>query len=455
MQDAQDKTFADAYGGQFEQLLVWMLIFDEQFSETAYMALECNLLEKIEYQTLFEVGKELYTRLGNVVPGYRSITSELLVQAQAAKPKTIRRQQLIAAMREVQLLKKQKPTAGDVAYVNESVASFVTKSKMREALLCSGDLWEQGRFDDIVSAVETAAHSQARNSGKGMGIDFNDKKAKLLIYTKAAKNASRKAPLDIPLLDAQMRGGLEEGNLAVVMAPAKRGKSHFLVNAGAAALTHGLNVAVATCELSERDYAQRFDARLTGIPINEIALNPTKHMSQIIHATNKLSANLHIRGWGSNTATVGDLYVWLKLLKSRKGFKPDLIIVDYADLLNTTKRKRDAPDLGEIYKALRQMAFDFNCRCWTASQSNRGSYHGKRIALQDVAEDLQKIQIADVIVGIGQTQREFDMNRSRMILLGNRLGGGEGLTVDCISKRETMEIRQAKNQAFVRRSVQP
>lgn len=450
---SHEKTLSESYGSQFEQSTLWLIVFDADFAETAYAVLSTALFDDAVNRALFECGRELYEQLGNgVVPGYTALLAQAMAQLQRAKPKTTQRTLLLKVVQLLQVLRKKKVNAGDAAFIGESIAQFVTKSKMRQALLAAGTLWEQGRFDEIVESVEEAAHSQARTAGKRMGSNFNDVKAKLSSYTESTKRESKKAPTGLPLLDAQMRGGLEVGNLAVVMAPAKRGKSQFLSHVGASALLAGLNVAVVTCELPEKDYSLRFDARLTGIPINEIAMHPKKHAKQIMRATTKLKASLFIHEYGSNSATVGDIYVWLKWLRSRHGFRPDMVIVDYADLLNTPKRKRDAPDLGAIYRSLRQMAFDFQTRVWTATQSNRGSYHGNRIALQDVAEDLQKVQIADVIVGIAQTPREFDAKLSRVVLLGNRLGGGEGLTISCHSYSETMELRQLSNQpSIVRR----
>jgi len=221
------------------------------------------------------------------------------------------------------------------------------------------------------------------------------------------------------------------------------------VQAAISAALAGLNVAVVTLELSARDYAMRFDARLTGIPINEIAARPTKHIQAILQQTKALGGQLHIKGWGSNAASTGDVRVWLKALESVAKFVPDVIVVDYADLLQATAMRGDRPDLGLVIRQLRQIANDFHAALWTASQTRRSSYTSEIVKLEDVAEDIQKVHVADVIIGLCQTSAERTLGKMRFAMLGNRLGGGEGTVVDCDVSTDTMMLCQCQTQARV------
>lgn len=442
---SQAKTLERAYGTAFEKLVTWLLLFDADFAALLCTTLTPEVFERESYCTIFETAQALFEKHKMAV-GYVSVRAEILNTLRASKEKSATREKMIQAMRRIKLLKSHKPAAGDIEYVKTSIATFLTKARVRDALIQCGELWEAGRFDEVLETVEDAVRSKERSLDQDEGINFNDTMSKLKLYTYREKHVNR-AALDIPLLDRKLRGGIEPGNLGVVLAPAKRGKSLFLVHAGVAALSRGLNVAVVSLELRRHDYMARFDGRLTGIPINEITLHPLKHAKVLMRKTNALKGNLFIQHYGSNTATVSDIYVWLKVLESRHKFKPDVLIVDYVDLLRTSHTRGDRPDIGDLCKALRQVGEDFDCVVWTASQSRRSSFNQKFIELQDVAEDIQKIQVADVVIGIAQTKGELAHNKARLLLLANRQGGEAGSIIDVTVQTETMMISQARVQA--------
>lgn len=438
-------TLGQAYGVQFERALAWMLLHDMRYADVAYNALDSDCFESKVYGAIFDAGKTLYTTtrvpVGDV--GIRAALTNARNTARVGSKNHIVYERALAKLDA--LSRDTRYDAGVRSVVEQQTAKFVTKARVRNALLQCGTLWETDQFDDILRNVEQAVRGGDLLKKQDLGIDFNNVKQKLSLYKKQRVNV-RACPVGIPLMDSKIRGGLDPAALGIIMAPAKRGKSLFLVNAAANSLLRGLNVAVVSLELRKHDYAQRFDARLTGIPINELATNYAAHASLVRKRTRRLTGRLFIQSWGSNTASTNDVHVWLKALDSRYGFKPDLLVVDYIDLLIVKTRRNDRPDTGEICKALRQMGEDFNCAVWSASQTNRGSFHGRTIDLEDVAEDLQKIQVADVIMGWAQTQKEKDNKRGRLVLLGNRQGGHEGTIVDCGMTTETMTLTQAKTQ---------
>ena len=123
---------------------------------------------------------------------------------------------------------------------------------------------------------------------------------------------------------------------------------------------------------------------------------------------------------------------------------PDVVIVDYADLIMPqTRQKERRFELGATFRSLRQIAKDFECAVWTGSQTNKEGYDQPVISLKTISESGEKAQIADVIIGLCQTDQEASKKRMRAIILKNRQGGFKRKAINCIFKSDTQMIKQS------------
>ena len=103
--------------------------------------------------------------------------------------------------------------------------------------------------------------------------------------------------------------------------------------------------------------------------------------------------------------------------------RPDLIIVDYADLLKPPRYFKDKRlELGNIYEELRGMSGDFNIPIWTASQSNRSGAETDVIVGEQISEDYQKIMIGDFIMSVSRKEVDNESKTARIFIIKNRFG---------------------------------
>jgi len=338
MADDPEVTLQSLYGRPFEKMVIWLLLFDLEFAAKAFAVLDGDVFEDEVNAVIADTGAALYKAGGGKVVSFTAISSELTSQARAGKKGTAAHETLTKAHKRCAALRKKKtPDAGTLEYVKKNVSIFLVKSKVKDALLRSTDYWKDNRFDDILKTVEDAVRTTERSFDQSVGIDFNVLPDRIKRYKEMYGSGGVKlgSPIGIPLMDKQMRGGLEIGTLGVVMGPAKCGKSMALVNIIRSSLSVGLDVVLFTLELREAAYALRMDATLTGIPINEIAAHTKKHLRALQVATNKMKGRLYIKQYGSDQASVQDLYVYLKMLQSEKGFSPNVVVVDYLGWLIT------------------------------------------------------------------------------------------------------------------------
>jgi replicative DNA helicase len=132
--------------------------------------------------------------------------------------------------------------------------------------------------------------------------------------------------------------------------------------------------------------------------------------------------SLVIKFYPTKTATISTIRSHLQQLRNNK-FYPDLVIVDYADLLKPTSNYNDQyADLGATFADLRGLAGELNIPVWTATQVNRAGIMADAPDIEHVSDSLQKMMIADIAIAIAMTKEERAVHRARLFIQKNRNG---------------------------------
>ncbi len=264
--------------------------------------------------------------------------------------------------------------------------------------------------DENTTAICTLSSMVLKNYVKDGEFDFQG----LYEETRKVVRALNKVVNEI------MDGGLGKGELGVFVAPAGIGKSMALVSIAAAAVERGLNVVYYTMELAEGYVGSRFDSYYTNIPSQDLKF----HIDEVKDAVGKLKGNLIIKYYPTKTATVGTLTAHLEKCLMQ-GFKPDIVLVDYADLLretNVSSNKRHDQALGSIYEDLRGLSGTYGFPVWTASQANRSALEDDIIGAEKIAESYSKVMIADFVVSLSRKTTDKISGTGRWHVIKNRFG---------------------------------
>ena len=195
--------------------------------------------------------------------------------------------------------------------------------------------------------------------------------------------------------------------------------SHWLVALGANAMRAGKNVLHYTFELSETAVGIRYDSNLCHIASNDVQDHKdlVKEMYQ-----NKDLGRLIIKEYPTGSATITMLRNHIEKL-SLKGFKPGLILVDYADIMRSS-RSYDSlrHELKLVYEELRNLSMELEIPVWTASQANRDSANSDIVGLENMAEAYGKAMVADVVISISRKAAEKSTGVGRLYIAKNRAG---------------------------------
>jgi len=278
----------------------------------------------------------------------------------------------------------------------------------------SVNLLKIGNYDEIKTKIDSAMKAGADTN---IGHQYNSDVA--LRYNEAAR-ATITTGWDV--VDDLMDGGLGPGELGVVMAPAGIGKSWLLINIGANAIRNGRNVVHFTLELNENYVGQRYDSVITGIA----AQNLRNHQEDIEEKLSKIKGELVIKYYP--TKSVGIMALKAHIEKSAMlGKKPDLVIVDYADLLKVSaKDKHEA--LEELYEELRGLAGEYKVPVWTATQAGRSALEEDIIEADKIAASYGKVMVSDFIMSLSRKVQDKLSGTGRVHIVKNRFGP-DGMTL--------------------------
>ena len=302
----------------------------------------------------------------------------------------------------------------DLTFVKDEILKFCKNQEIKRAIMDSVGLLKMGSYDEIKSKIDSAM-----KAGADTDIGHEYKKDVVARYNEAARHT---VTTGWDVIDDLMDGGLAPGELGVVMAPAGIGKSWMLINIGANAIKQNKTVIHYTLELNENYVGQRYDSVITGIA----AQNLKNYTDDIEDKLKDISGELIIKYYP--TKSTGVMGIKAHIEKTiMLGQTPDLIIVDYADLLKvSSKDKHEA--LEELYEDLRGMAGEYGVPVWTATQANRSALEDDIIEADKIASSYGKVMVSDFLMSLSRKVEDKLSGTGRGHVIKNRFGP-DGITL--------------------------
>ncbi len=221
------------------------------------------------------------------------------------------------------------------------------------------------------------------------------------------------APIEvgIPDIDEILQGGLDVGELGLFIGPTHRGKTRALVNVGVQGLRKGKHIAhVIVADSTVKRIARRYDSVLCNRIYSTIRDRPSI-LKNALREVYRSGSKLVIKEYDKISPTPNDVRHWLKEYVEKSERKIDLLILDYIDEMKCERSYKDyRHESKEVTASLRRLGAEFECPVWTASQGNRASMAKRRVDLDDVAEDINRANKADVVITLNQTDDEKEEN---------------------------------------------
>ena len=410
------------FGKAFQETLAHMIMDQRAFADQIKEVLSIDFFE-LKYLQVFVQKIFDYKDKYGVHPSKQAMLTILRAELDDENSATQKQTRDFFAR-----IYKSEIEIGGEEYIKDTALDFCRKQKLKEAMIKSVSLLQTSSFDEISSVINDALKlGSSTDFGYDYKADFEER-FKLKVRDPISTGWQG--------IDDLCKGGLGSGELGVVIAPTGAGKSMVLVHLGAQALRAGKTVVHYTLELAPTVIAGRYDSCLSGVPLGQ--LHSCKE--GIYETVKEIEGQLIIKEYPTKSASPSVLRNHLERLLQRD-IKPDLIIVDYADLLRPNiVRKEKRHELETIYEDLRAIAQEMKCPCYTASQTNRSGLNAEVITMESISEAFNKCFVADFIFSVSRTVQDKNTNGGRVFLAKNR-NGPDGLIFPIFMDTATVKIK--------------
>ena len=237
-----------------------------------------------------------------------------------------------------------------------------------------------------------------------------------------------KVPFDIELLNKITNGGLPQKTLNIVLAGTGVGKSMFMCHCAANNLFNGLNVLYITMEMAEEKIAERIDANMMNVTMDELRdLPQDTYYKKIGRIREKAKGKQIIKEYPTASAGSANFRHLLNELRIKKNFRPDIIYIDYLNICNSSRIKNNAgvnsyTYIKAIAEELRGLAVEFGIPIVSATQTTRSGYANSDVELTDTSESFGLPATADFMIALTSTEELEQLGQVLIKQLKNRYG---------------------------------
>lgn len=329
----------------------------------------------------------------------------------------------------------------DSGAVIPRIVSFGRQHAVAEAVVKAAEAVARGDYTDMMSDIDKAMRTGEDITDIGLRYEQATAEERAAWYEEHADCLS----LGATHLDEVCGGGGARGELWAYLGPAKRGKTTALINAGVVNMERGANVVHFSFEMSKKYVAQRYDARVAGPKYYKYRMDdPAKYLRIVEKRSKKrIAGGLVIKAYPTRTCSVSMIRAHLLTLVAN-GFIPDVVIVDYADIMRPEARMEEyRHQQAGIYEGLRQIAGEFGVLVITASQAKKEAVEKETQSLSDFAEAFEKAAVIDGGIAICQTEEEKRDKVWRYVVIAGRRFQ-DGVTIELKVRRECCWTRSVQ-----------
>ena len=276
----------------------------------------------------------------------------------------------------------------------------------------------KGALPDLLSKALGVAFDT--NVGHDYIDNFEDR------YDFYHKEESR-IPFDLEYFNKITKGGIPNKTLNIALAGTGVGKSLFMCHVASGALVDGKNVLYITMEMAEERIAERIDANLLNVPIDQLPnLSNEMYRTKIEDIARKTTGKLIVKEYPTGSAHAGHFRALLNELKLKRQFEPDIIFIDYLNICSSSRMKGMGGAINSynyikaIAEELRGLAVEFDVPVFSATQTTRSGYGNSDVGLEDTSESFGLPATADLMFALISTEELENMGQIMVKQLKNR-----------------------------------
>lgn len=398
-----------------EQVIFSNLVYNEEYSRKILPHLKQEYFEDPADEVVF-------TLIDNYIQLYNSLPSKEALLIDLSNKHGVTDQQFNRAKECIESLEKTEKKEDDWL-VNQTEKFCQDKSiynAIRESIKIIDD--KDGPLSrEAIPKILQDALSVTFNSSIGHSYT-EDADQRYEFYHKREE----RIPFDIDYLNRITKGGLPKKTLTILMGGIGAGKSLCMCHMASANLSMGKNVLYITMELAEERIAERIDANLMNITLDELSEIPKdSFQKKIERIKSKTTGKLIIKEYPTSGAGSANFRHLLNELRIKKNFIPDIIYIDYLNICASSRLKNN-PNVNSysyvkaIAEEIRGLSIEFNLPIVTATQVNRSGLNSSDIDMTNTSESIGAPASADIMLAIIATEELLELNQYMFKQLKNR-----------------------------------
>ena len=419
-----------------ERTALTQLVTNEEYARKVLPFLKGDYFSDKTERTIFE-------EISKFVDKYNKIPTQTSLEIEVQSRKDLNETDY---SKVVDVIKTLKPTDVDFDWLVDTTEKFCKDKAVYNAIvegISIIDGKDKKRDADAIPSILTDALAVGFDNRVGHDylLDYDDR---FEFYHKIEE----KIPFDLEFFNKVTKGGLPPKTLNIALAGTGVGKSLFMCHVAANCLSQGRNVLYITLEMAEERIAERIDANLMNISIDDLHELPKQMFDDKINKIiKKTYGKLIVKEYPTASAHTAHFRGLIKELAIKKTFKPDIIFVDYLNIC-ASSRFKGAQNVNSymyvkaIAEELRGRAVETNVPIMSATQTTRSGFVSSDIGLEDTSESFGLPATADFMFALISNEELDDLNQIAVKQLKNRYND------PTMNKRFVLGIDRAKMRLF-------
>jgi len=402
---------------RIESLILRNLIHNEEYSRKVLPFL------KDEY-FMENTDKLLYKQVDNFINKYNNLPTKeaLVIELDDTELKDEEFENVTGLINQLELEKNEQ---SDIQWLLETTEKFCQDKAIYNAVVQSiGILDEPEKSKSNKGAIpELLTNALSVSFDPHVGHDYLlDSDDRYDFYHRVEK----KIPFDLEFFNKVTQGGLSSKTLNVALAGTGVGKSLFMCHVASSALSQGNSVLYITLEMAEERIAERIDANLLNIKLDDLkSLPKSMYDKKIEDLKNKVSGRLIVKEYPTAAASTNHFRALLNELNLKRNFKPDIIFIDYINICASSRIRpgqyvNSYSYIKSIAEELRGLAVEFGVPIMSATQTNRQGFQNTDVGLEDTSESFGLPATADFMFALISNEKLEEAGQMLIKQLKNR-----------------------------------
>ena len=400
---------------RIERIILRNLFFNEDFTRKVLPFIKSEFFTNQNESNLFG-------EVSNFVHKYKNLPTKETINVELTKRKDLREEELSEIKKIIDGLNHEEV---ELQWLLDTTEKFCKDRAVHNAVLQGIQILDgKDKKQNPEAIPQILSEALAVSFDNHVGHDYvEDAESRFDFYHKREKRFK----FDLDYFNKITKGGVPSKTLNIALAGTGVGKSLFMCHAASNWLLQGKNVLYITLEMAEERIAERVDANLMDVTIDDLHVMPKDmYESKMSKLQNKTVGKLIIKEYPTASAHSGHFRALLNELSLKKTFKPDVVFIDYLNICASSRFKGGNISsyfyIKAIAEELRGLAVEFDMPIFSATQTTRSGFTSTDIGLEDTAESFGLPATADFMFALISNDELDQLGQLKVKQLKNRFG---------------------------------